>query len=176
MRCDHGLPAVLNEDVQRHTRRTGGWSLHRMRFLCAMMIVGCFFLASQRVYSQQSWPSVHEFISSDQDWQTVADFKLSNRELSEVQQITATWTERHCGKNSKGKQNSQNVTTLSAKRIQLQVNGPKLFVVNEMGDWESNAESCSCAAHLNCRTWGVEFARRQSEHIVGIQWNGISPP
>src|SRR5947209_5779028 len=118
-------------------------------FLCAMLIMGCFFMACQRAYSQQSWPSMHEFISSDQDWQTVADFKLSKQELSELQRITARWTERHCGEDSTGKQAPQNATTLSAKRIQLQVNGPKLFVVNESGDWEGNSESCSCAPQLN---------------------------
>ena len=174
MRCDHGLHAVLNEDVQRHSRRTGRWSLHRMCFLCAMMIIGCFFLASQRAYSR-SWPSVREFISEGQDWQTVADFKLSNQELSEVQRITATWTERHCGKNSKRKPNPQNATTLSAKRIQLQVNGPKLFVVNESGDWEGNSESCSCAPHLNCHTWVLNFHEGKASVLLEYSGMGLVP-
>jgi hypothetical protein len=175
MRSDHGLHAVLNEDAQRHSRHTGRWSLHRMCFLRAMMIIGCFFLASQRAYSQQPWPSVREFILSGQDWQTVADFKLSNQELSEVQRITARWTERHCGKNSKGKQSPQNATTLSAKRIPLQVNGPKLFVVNESGDWEGNSESCSCAPHLNCRTWVLSFKEGKASILLEYNGMGIVP-
>ena len=171
MRSVYRLQAIPNEDVRGQGHSTSGSSLHRMGFLCAMLIIGYFFLTSQEAYSQQSWPSVHEFVSSAQDWQTVADFKLSKQELSELQRITAKWTERHCGKDSKGKQAPQNVTTLSAKRIQLQVNGPKLFVVDESGDWEGNSESCSCGAQLNCRTWVLNFQAAKANIL--LEYNGL---
>ena len=142
-----------------------------MCFLCAMSIMGYFFLSSPQAYSQQPWPSIHEFISSGHGSQTVADFKLSKQELSQLQRITAKWTERHCGKDSKGKQVPQNVTTLSAKRIQLQVNGQKLFVVNESGDWEGSSESCSCGPQLNCRTWVLNFQAGKANIL--LEYNGL---
>src|ERR1043166_1592469 len=95
MRSDYSLQTIANKDGRCHSRRTDACSFHRICFFCVMLIMACFFLACQRAYSQQPWPSIHDFISSGHGSRPVADFKLSKQELSELQRITAKWTERH---------------------------------------------------------------------------------
>jgi len=99
---------------------------------------------------------------------------LSKQELSEVQRITAKWTEKHCGKKSNGKNIPQNATTLSAKRIQLQLSGANQLVLNELGDWEGDSESCSCGAHLNCRTWVLNFQEGNATILLEYNTLGIT--
>ncbi len=169
----HGLLAIQREDVKRHSRRSGGWPLHRICCLCVVVTIACLLAAPHNAHCQQPWPSVGELAAADQDWQTVSDLHLSNQELGEVQRITAKWTERHCGKKRNGKQNRQNAAILSAKRIQLQVSGPKQLIVGEAGDWEGNSESCSCGANLNCRTWVLKFNNGRATSVLEYSGFGI---
>jgi hypothetical protein len=165
-----GLLATLKERVYQWSLRSGG-SLHRMWWPCVIVTIGYLLAGSQTAHCQQEWPSVHEFIAADQDWQTVSDLSLSNQELSEIQHITAKWTERHCGKKRKGQQKPQNAATLSAKRIQLQVSGAKQLIVGEAGDWEGDSESCSCGPNLNCRTWVLNFNNGRATSL--LEYNGL---
>jgi hypothetical protein len=143
----------------------------RICCFCLAVTIGYLLAAPQNAHCQKSWPSLREFVAADQEWQRVSDFKLSNPELSEVQRITAKWTERHCGKNRNGKHIPQDAATLSAKRIQLQDGGPKQLIVEEAGDWEGDSESCSCAPNLNCRKWVLNFNNARATSL--LEYNGL---
>ncbi len=173
-RSGHGLLVIQKDDLQRHCRRSDALTLHRMCCLSLIAAIGCL-LAAQRAHCQQAWPSLRELVASDQDWQRVSDLNLSNEELSEVQRITSKWTERHCPQKSNGKPAPRNAATLSAKRLQIQVSGPKQLVVGEAGDWEDDSESCSCGANLNCRTWVLNLNEGRATSLLEYNGFGMVP-
>jgi hypothetical protein len=139
------------------------------RTICLRVTFAICFLAgiSQNVKGEQSWPSVTELAASGHGWQKLSGLGLSAQQLTGVRSATSAWIEKHC------KNDIEKIGTFPAKRIQLRTDGTPQLVIQAVGDWEGDSQSCPCEPNLNCRNWIMDFSDKGANTLLEHSGFGI---